>query len=284
VRDLACGDLRIYLDVEVRRVACRRSTKRFAFYVGRRGRASPIRDVAKELRVDRHTVKALEPQDMREPLRRAGTPGPRVLGLDEVSIKKGHTSCIVVSDRVRQRPIWSRGTDRSGGEPGLARPSRELDPQRPAGLTTLLAANQRLNTACLLKESFGQLWDYGREGWARRFFEHWRAALKWQRLRPYEKFAAMTERHWKGDCLLPPGERGRARVPRGAEPQDPRAPAPRIRAPGRRIPPAQDPHLHAAGDLTMPPYPQVPEITHTTSRRAGNGKRHSAPRDPWGGA
>jgi transposase len=36
------------------------------------------------------------------------------------------------------------------------------------------------------------------EGWARRFFEHWRAALKWQRLRPYEKFAAMIERHWEG--------------------------------------------------------------------------------------
>ncbi len=65
-------------------------------------------------------------------------------------------------------------------------------------LTTLLAANKRLNTAYLLKESFGQLWDYGREGWARRFFEHWRAALKWQRLRPYEKFAAMIERHWEG--------------------------------------------------------------------------------------
>jgi transposase len=37
-------------------------------------------------------------------------------------------------------------------------------------LKTLLAANKRLNTAYLLKESFGQLWDYGREGWARRFF------------------------------------------------------------------------------------------------------------------
>src|SRR5713101_4984251 len=108
VRDLGCGDLRIYLEVEVRRVACRRCgqvkqerlafladtplyTKRFAFYVGRRCRASPIRDVAKELRLDWHTVKALEQQYMREQLRRAGTPGPRVIGLDEVSIKKGHT-------------------------------------------------------------------------------------------------------------------------------------------------------------------------------------------------
>ncbi len=49
-------------------------------------------------------------------------------------------------------------------------------------LKLLLAANKRLNTAYLLKESFGQLWDYNRAGWARRFFEHWRAALKWQRL------------------------------------------------------------------------------------------------------
>ena len=42
-------------------------------------------------------------------------------------------------------------------------------------LKMLLAANKRLNTAYLLKESFGQLWDYEREGWARRFFENWRA-------------------------------------------------------------------------------------------------------------
>ena len=65
-------------------------------------------------------------------------------------------------------------------------------------LKTLLAANKRLNTAYLLKESFGQLWDYEREGWARRFFENWRASLKWQRLEPYEKFAEMIDRHWDG--------------------------------------------------------------------------------------
>ena len=65
-------------------------------------------------------------------------------------------------------------------------------------MKTLLAANRRLNTAYLLKESFGQLWDYEREGWARRFFENWESSLKWQRLKPYEKFAAMVERHWDG--------------------------------------------------------------------------------------
>src|SRR5262249_57505234 len=38
-------------------------------------------------------------------------------------------------------------------------------------LKTLLSANKRLNTAYVLKESFGQLWDYEREGWARRLFQ-----------------------------------------------------------------------------------------------------------------
>ena len=71
-----------------------------------------------------------------------------------------------------------------------------LDAKR--SLKTLLAANKRLNTAYVLKESFGQLWDYQSEGWARRFFENWKASLKWQRLKPYVKFAEMIERHWDG--------------------------------------------------------------------------------------
>src|SRR5271166_3499095 len=65
-------------------------------------------------------------------------------------------------------------------------------------LKILLAANKRLNTAYVLKEAFGQLWDYGREGWARRFFDNWRASLKWQRLGPYERFADLIDRHWDG--------------------------------------------------------------------------------------
>jgi transposase len=51
-------------------------------------------------------------------------------------------------------------------------------------LDKLLAANKRLHVAYLLKESFGQLWDYQTEGWARKFFENWKASLKWQRLAP----------------------------------------------------------------------------------------------------
>ncbi len=130
VRDLSCGDTHVYLEVEVRPVRCRNCgavkqekllwladnpfyTKRFAFYVGRRCRTSTIRDVARELHLDWKTAKALEMEYMHEQLRRAGRPAPKVLGIDEIAIRKGHTYRIVVSDVVRGRPIWFGGQDRS---------------------------------------------------------------------------------------------------------------------------------------------------------------------------
>ena len=293
VRDLSCGDARIYLEVELRRVWCRRCgavkqeklpwladspfyTKRFAFFVGRRCRTATISDVARELHRDWRAVKELDKQYMQEQLRRIGTPGPKAIGVDEISIRKGHTYRIVVSDLIRHRPIWFGGEDRSEASMALFydwlgdkksrgvrlavmdmwKPFRNatlarapqaailfdkfhimrhlgeaLDKVRKSEyarlsgkdrryikgqkytllsrrenltmegrhtLKTLLAANKRLNTAYLLKESFGQLWDYEREGWARRFFENWRASLKWQRLEPYEKFTEMIDRHWDG--------------------------------------------------------------------------------------
>jgi len=130
VRDLSCGDTRIYLDVEVRRVACRSCgtvkrerlawladnpfyTKRFAFFVGRRCRGATIKDVAKELHLDWDSVKTLEKQYMREQLRRSPVRTLRAIGIDEISIRKGHTYRIVVSDLDRRRPIWFGGADRS---------------------------------------------------------------------------------------------------------------------------------------------------------------------------
>ena len=293
VCDLSCGDARIYLEFELRRVWCRYCgavkqeklpwladspfyTKRFAFFVGRRCRTTTISDVARELHLDWRAIKELDKQYMREQLRRIGTPGPKAIGIDEISIRKGHTYRIVVSDLIRRRPIWFGGEDRSEASMAMFydwlgdkksrsvrlavmdmwKPFRNatlarapqaailfdkfhiirhlgeaLDKVRKAeyarlsgndrrfikgqkytllsnrenltlegrqSLKTLLAANKRLNTAYLLKESFGQLWSYEREGWARRFFENWRASLKWQRLEPYEKFAEMIDRHWDG--------------------------------------------------------------------------------------
>ena len=285
--------MRVYLDVEIRRVFCRRCqkvkqekldwlanfpfyTKRFAFYIGRRCRDSSLRDVAKEFHLDWKTVKALEKQYMAEQLRRAGTPGPKTIGIDEVSIRKGHTYRIVVSDLERKRAIWFGGEDRSEKSMGqfyewlgekkskgiqlvvmdmwkafhnstgehapqaailfdkfhvirhlnealdkvrkseyarlsgkdrrfikgqkytLLSRRENLDTEGRFALRTLLKANKRLNIAYLLKESFCQLWEYKKEGWARKFFDNWKSSLKWQRLRPYEEFAEMIESHWDG--------------------------------------------------------------------------------------
>ena len=232
--------------------------------------------MAKELRLDWHTVKELEKDYMREVLAKAGQPAPEAIGIDEISIRKGHSYRIVVSDLPRGWPIWFGGEDRSeasmqqfydaigpkkankirlavmdmwkpfrnvtqerapqaailfdkfhivrhlndaldavrraeyarlqgkqrrfikGNRYTLLTHRENLDLDGRTALKTLLAANKRLNTAYLLKEAFGQLWDYKNATWARKFFEQWQASLKWQRLKPFEKFAQMIERHWDG--------------------------------------------------------------------------------------
>lgn len=232
--------------------------------------------MATETRLDWKTVKDLDKQYMRVQLARAGKPRPKAIGVDEVSIRKGHTYRVVVSDLERRRPIWFGGADRSEesldrfySELGEKKSKRiriavmdmwkpfrastkkaapqaaivfdkfhvlrhlgeALDKVRRAeyarlsgkersyikgqrytllshkenltrkgrrNLRILLKANSRLHAAYILRESFGQLWDYESEGWARRFFENWRESLKWQRLGPYKKFAEMIDRHWDG--------------------------------------------------------------------------------------
>ena len=84
-------------------------TKRFTYYVGRRCRTATIKHVAEELHLDWDSVKTLEMQYMRAQLAKAGTPGPKAIGIDEISIRKGHTYRIVVSDLIRRRPIWFGG-------------------------------------------------------------------------------------------------------------------------------------------------------------------------------
>ena len=129
VRDLSCGQYRIWLDLEVRRVDCRSCdavkrerlefllerapyTRRFARYVGRRCASGTIKDVAKELMLGWDAVKELDKQYMREQLERASKPNPRIIGIDEISVHEGHDYRIVVSDLERQRPIWFGGKDR----------------------------------------------------------------------------------------------------------------------------------------------------------------------------
>lgn len=293
VRDTDAAGWRISLAVEQRRVACARCqgvkverlewlaqtpryTQRFAQHVGLLCRDMSNKAVAQLLHLHEHTVKDLDTQYMQDWLAKTPQPAPQVIGVDELSIKKGHTYRIVVSDLERGRPIWVGGQGRT--EADLDQFFLDVGPKKTArirlavmdmwkafrksvhthapqaqilfdkfhvlrhlaeamdqvrraeykrvaakdrafikgqrdtllshratltlagrrSLRKLLRANKRLATASLLKEEFGQLWSYRREGWARQFFTRWREQLKWQRLRPFERFAALIERHWDG--------------------------------------------------------------------------------------
>jgi transposase len=130
VRDLACGDRRVYLLLQQRRVNCvfcrgvkteqlewlselPHFTQRFALFVGERCREATVKAVAEELALHWRTIKELDKLYMLEQLRRAKNPAPRVIGIDEISIGNGHSYRIIVSDLKRGRPIWFGGQDRS---------------------------------------------------------------------------------------------------------------------------------------------------------------------------
>ena len=65
------------------------------------------------MKLDWPTVKELEKDYMREQLKKAGPPSPKVIGIDEISIRKRHDYRIVVSDIEKRRAIWFGGEDRS---------------------------------------------------------------------------------------------------------------------------------------------------------------------------
>jgi transposase len=222
-------------------------------------------------------VRRIEKNYMRDILaKHPSSKNLRVIGIDEISIRKGHTYAIVVADLGQQRPIWLGGNGRKeedldiffseigpdtakgiklavmdmwkpfrnatkhhapdaqlvfdkfhvlrhlsfaldevrrseykrvndkerrfikGQRYTLLSSRANLDIEGRRALNLLLKANSRLHKAYLLKESFGQLWSYNNPAWARKFFENWKAQLRWSRLEPFQKFAAMIERHWDG--------------------------------------------------------------------------------------
>src|SRR5208282_2447173 len=83
------------------------------------GSSPGIQDVARLMHLDWEAVKELDKMYMHEQLRLAGHPKPRVIGVDEISIRKGHTYRIVVSDLVARRAIWFGGTGRTEADMDL---------------------------------------------------------------------------------------------------------------------------------------------------------------------
>jgi transposase len=245
-------------------------------FIGRQCENQSISSVADEFHLDWKTVKELDKYYMTAKLDRAPAPNPSVIGIDEVSLRKGHVYRIVVSDIIARRPIWFGGNDRSeesmdqfyawigakkAGKIQLSvmdmwkafeastiahakrsaimydkfhvlmhlsaamdkvrrseynrldsKKAKYIKGQRYTLLTKrenltydarkslkeLLRRNCRLNRAYILKEQFETLWRYTKPGNARRFFDRWKSSLRWARLKPFEKFAAMVERHWDG--------------------------------------------------------------------------------------
>jgi transposase len=254
-----------------------RFTQRFEDRIGELCREMTVKRVAELNNLSWDQVWRMEKCYMRRLLEKhPASKQLRAIGIDEVSIRKGHTYAIVVADLDQRRPIWlggqgrteqdlqlffdSMGTERcntielavmdmwkpfrkatlkhaqkaqivydkfhimrhlanaldqvrrseykrvnekerrfiKGQRYTLLSHKANLDIEGRRALRILLKANKRLNKAYLLKESFGQLWDYNNPAWARKFFVNWKSQLRWQRLKPFEKFAAMIERHWDG--------------------------------------------------------------------------------------
>jgi transposase len=253
-----------------------RYTQRYAMHIGALCREMTNKAVAELEHLHDSTVKDLDKIYMRKQIATAGAPRPRVIGVDEIAIRKGHEYRVIVSDLEKERPIWVGGRGRTEADldlffeelgtkksqrielavmdmlPAFRNSTRKnaksaqiiydkfhimrhlgdaLDAVRRSeykrlsgkdrafikgqrytllsrrenlslegrqSLRKLLRANKRLNIAYLLKETFGQLWDYQSERWARAFFERWKNSLKWQRLEPYEKFAKLIDKHWHG--------------------------------------------------------------------------------------
>lgn len=294
MRDLDAGASRIYLAFEYRRVACphcravkretlsmlarsARFTQRFEDRIGQLCREMTIKRVAELNHLSWDQVWRMEKGYMRRLLEQhPPSEQLRAIGVDEVSIRKGHTYAIVVADLDQRRPIWLDGQGRTeqdlkrffdamgpercrtieiavmdmwkpfckatlrhapnarivydkfhimrhlsdaldqvrrseykrvnekerkfikGQRYTLLSHKSNLDVEGRRALHMLLKANRRLHKAYLLKESFGQLWDYTHPAWARKFFENWKSQLRWQRLKPFEKFSEMIERHWDG--------------------------------------------------------------------------------------
>jgi len=285
--------MKVFLEVEIRRIKCKSNdkirqevfnwmadnpayAKRFVYYVGKRCQSSSIKAVADEVDLDWKTVKEFEKEYMKEKLKNRGEITPEALGIDEISIQKGHTYRIVVSDLKNKLPIWIGGNGRTekdmqmfydwlgkekcgniklavmdmwkafeksakknipdssilydkfhilrhlgkalekiriseykkvsednrkfmkGQKYTLLSKQENLNAKGKEALKKLFAINEKLSKAYILKESFGQLWSYKSEVWARKFFKNWKETAESEGLKSFVKFTKLIERHWDG--------------------------------------------------------------------------------------
>ncbi|OGP23553.1 MAG: hypothetical protein A2X93_09295 [Deltaproteobacteria bacterium GWC2_56_8] len=142
--------MRIYLEFEYRRVFCRRCqavkketlawlassrrfTERFEQAIGRQCREMSVARVAEMNRLSWDQVRRIEKNYMRNLLaKHPPSKDLRAIGIDEVSIRKGHTYAIVVADLDQGRPIWMGGEGRKEEDMDLF--FKEIGPDTSKGI------------------------------------------------------------------------------------------------------------------------------------------------------
>jgi hypothetical protein len=74
-----------------------------------------VKDVAKELKLNWHTVKTLDKEYMQEQLRRNPVAAPRSIGTDEISLRKGHTYRTVRILRLMEERLFGNCSIQTSG-------------------------------------------------------------------------------------------------------------------------------------------------------------------------
>ena len=128
IRDLDFGPARVWIRLKYRKIICMhckkipieelglfdpymRVTKRLARYIFELCKIMTVREVARHLRLDWKTVKAVDQKFLEKEYGQTDYQGLRILAIDEISIRKGHRYLTVVLDYETGRVVWV-GKDR----------------------------------------------------------------------------------------------------------------------------------------------------------------------------
>lgn len=124
IRDLNLADRQVWLHVDYRKIWCprcgktrvehlsfcdspQRLTHRLRRYVYDLCKKMPITEVAEHLDLDPKTVKAVDQQFLQEQFGQTDYDDLRILGIDEIAVKKGQQYMTVVMDYLTGRVVWT---------------------------------------------------------------------------------------------------------------------------------------------------------------------------------
>ena len=229
VRDLCLCEARVLLNVEYRKIECPKCdcirvehhdfvapyapvTHRLARYIYDLCKHMPIRAVAEHVALDWKTVKEIDKHFLEKEFGQTRYEGLRILAIDEISIRRGHTYMTVILNYESGAVVWM-GEGRSvstldgidlfhvvafgkvidkvrneeaskarkqekdiykGSKYLLLKNKENLTPEQQPRLRHLLDLNKTLASVYILKDYLKQLWSYTYRRCAKRFLHMWR--------------------------------------------------------------------------------------------------------------